>query len=163
MTNKVSKSELNALKKNKDSVDRFSNGEITVFWKPELCIHSANCLISLPGVFNTKKHPWINIHGADSLEIMRSIDRCPSRALTYLKNSKFVTSKSKTTKKNTATYARIQVVKNGPLLVSGNFLIRDIHKKKIKIDHPLVSLCRCGKSRKKPFCDGNHHSCDFKD
>ncbi len=163
MTNKVSKSELNALKKNKDSATRFSNGEITVFWKPELCIHSANCLISLPGVFNPKKSPWINIHGADSLDIMRTIDRCPSRALTYLKSSKFITSKSRTTSKNKATYAKIQVVKGGPLLVSGNFLIRDIYKKKIRIDNQLVSLCRCGKSRRKPFCDGNHHSSDFKD
>jgi len=161
MTNKVSKSELNEYKNNKESIESFSNGEITIFWKPELCIHSANCLISLPSVFNTKKRLWINIHGTNSLDIMKVVDRCPSRALTYLKSSKLVTSKLKKTVKNKLPYARIQLIKDGPLLVSGNFLIRDTNKKKIKIGNNLVALCRCGNTRKQPFCDGNHNSADF--
>jgi uncharacterized Fe-S cluster protein YjdI len=70
MSNKVTKTELSEFKKNKEAVNEYSNGEITVFWRPELCIHSANCLIGLPGVFNTKKKPWINLHASNSKEIM---------------------------------------------------------------------------------------------
>ena len=92
MSNKVTKAELASFKENKDTFKEFSNGEITIFWQPEKCIHSANCLIGLPTVFNAKKKPWINIHAASSKEIMKIIDTCPSRSLTYLKSTKLVTS-----------------------------------------------------------------------
>jgi len=156
MSSKVTKAELSEFKKNKDAVKDFSNGEVTVFWRPELCIHSANCLIGLPEVFNSKKKPWINVHASDSKEIMRIVDTCPSRALTYLKSIKFVTSKPRAVAKKKSKFARIQITKNGPVLVTGNFIVRDTKKKKIKIEGEVVALCRCGSSRKKPFCDGSH-------
>ena len=163
MANKVTKAELAEFKKNKEGVREFANGEITVFWKPELCIHSANCLIRLPDVFNTKKKPWINIHAAGSKEIMKAVDTCPSRALTYLKITKFVTSKPRATVKQKPKYARVHLLKNGPALITGNFIVRDAQKKKIQIDTEVVALCRCGGSKKKPFCDGSHQSIGFTD
>lgn len=163
MGNKVTKAELAHFKANKDSVKEFSNGEITVFWRADLCIHSANCLIGLPTVFNTKKKPWINIHAASSKEIMKTVDACPSRALTYLKSTKFVTSKPRTTVKMKPKYARIHVLKNGPVLVTGNFIIRDAQKKKILVENEVAALCRCGGSKKKPFCDGTHQTIGFTD
>ena len=78
MANKVTKAELSEFKKNKDSVKEFSNGEVTVFWKSELCIHSANCLIGLPNVFNSKKKPWINVHASNSKEIMKIVGANPA-------------------------------------------------------------------------------------
>ena len=163
MSNKVTKTELNAFKKNPEIVKEYSNGEVTVFWRAELCIHSANCMIGMPEVFNPKKKPWINIHASDSKEIMHIIDTCPSRALTYLKSTKFVTSKPRATPKKKAKFARVQILKNGPALITGNFIIRDSKKKKIKIDNEVAALCRCGSSKKKPFCDGSHLSVGFKD
>jgi len=70
---------------NKGRSKSYSNDEIKVFWRPELCIHSANCLIGLPGVFDSLERPWVNINGASSKDIMKTIDTCPSRALLYLK------------------------------------------------------------------------------
>jgi uncharacterized Fe-S cluster protein YjdI len=107
MSNKVTKAELSEFKKNKETVNEFSNGEVTVFWQPELCIHSANCLIGLPAVFNSKKKPWINVHASNTKEIMKIIDTCPSRALLYLKSSKFVTSKPRATVKKKAKLPRV--------------------------------------------------------
>jgi len=163
MTNKLTKTELTDYKKNKEAVKEYSNGEITVFWKSELCIHSANCLIGLPEVFNSRKRPWINVHASDSKEIMKIVDTCPSRAITYLKSTKFVTSKPRKTVKKKSKFARVQILKDGPALITGNFILRDAKKKKIKIENELAAICRCGASRKKPFCDGSHLSAKFKD
>jgi len=87
MTNKVTKTELKEIKDRKVAAVEYTNGEVTVFWKPRLCIHSANCLLGLPGVFDSDSKPWIDMKGATTEEIMKVVDTCPSRALTYLKNS----------------------------------------------------------------------------
>ena len=53
--------------------------------------------------------------------------------------------------------ATIIVANNGPLRVSGNFVIKDAQGKDFDLSgRTMVSLCRCGFSENKPFCDGNH-------
>jgi hypothetical protein len=94
---------------------------------------------------------------------MRIVDTCPSRALVHLKSSKFVTSKPRATVKKKAKFARVQILKNGPALITGNFIVRDTKKKKIKIENEVAAICRCGGSKKKPFCDGSHQTIGFKD
>ncbi|MEI6900729.1 MAG: (4Fe-4S)-binding protein [Bacteroidota bacterium] len=163
MTNKVTKVEFSEYKKDKEIAKEYSNGEITVFWRSELCIHSANCLLTLPRVFSNRRKPWINLAGAESKEIMKAVDTCPSRALTYLKSNTFRIQKPRKTKKQTPKFARIQIMKDGPALVTGNFIVRDGAKKKIKLDSEVAALCRCGHSEKKPFCDGTHLIKGFKD
>ena len=53
---------------------------------------------------------------------------------------------------------RIRVRDNGPLLVEGSISICDAEGNPFPIDpnKPAVSLCRCGHSARKPFCDGAH-------
>jgi uncharacterized Fe-S cluster protein YjdI len=162
MSNRVTRTELAAFKKNKESVKEFSNGEMTVFWRPELCIHSANCLLGQPEVFNNRKKPWINMHAAGSKDIMQVVDTCPSRALTYLKSTTLRVNKPRLKKKQKPKFARIQLLKDGPALITGNFIIRDGSRKKIKSETEIVALCRCGGSHKKPFCDGTHQKIGFK-
>lgn len=65
----------------------YSNGEITVYWKPEVCEHSAVCARTLPEVFKPLSKPWVKIENASSDEIMDAIDRCPSGALSYRRNN----------------------------------------------------------------------------
>lgn len=51
----------------------------------------------------------------------------------------------------------IKVNSNGSLLVSGEFEIVDKHGNKYDLGgRDKMSLCRCGKSANKPFCDGSH-------
>ena len=53
--------------------------------------------------------------------------------------------------------ATIIVANNGPLRVSGNFVIKDVQGKEFDLSgRSMVSLCRCGFSENKPFCDGSH-------
>jgi len=64
----------------------YTNGEITVQWQPDVCIHSGNCVKNLATVFKPQERPWIKTENASSGEIMSAIDKCPSGALAYRKN-----------------------------------------------------------------------------
>jgi putative redox protein len=66
---------------------KYTNGEITVVWKPELCKHSGRCVTQLPKVFNLKTKPWVTITGADSETIKAQVDKCPTGALSWFKNA----------------------------------------------------------------------------
>ena len=57
----------------------------------------------------------------------------------------------------------IRCRQNGPFLVEGPVTIVDHegHQFHIAPGKPAVSLCRCGHSSRKPFCDGTHKTCGF--
>ena len=59
----------------------YSNAEITILWKPELCIHSGICVKTLPKVYNPKNKPWLKPENATSEELIGQVARCPSGAL----------------------------------------------------------------------------------
>jgi len=63
----------------------YSNDEITVVWKSELCQHSCICWKGLLDVFNPKASPWINIHGAETGRIVEQVRKCPSGALSIIR------------------------------------------------------------------------------
>lgn len=138
----------------------YTNDEIVVCWEPKKCIHSRNCVKGLPEVFDRAKRPWINMAGASSEEIMKVIDRCPSGALSYRR----VGDKSTDTvqAQEPSAGASIKVVKKGPLLVEGSCRLIDRDGKEIKSCGPFA-LCRCGGSKRKPFCDGTHAEIGFSD
>ena len=52
--------------------------------------------------------------------------------------------------------------RDGPLLVRGDFQLLDQDGKPIDSGRRTVALCRCGKSRLRPFCDGTHKLVRFK-
>lgn len=62
---------------------RYSNGEITIVWHPEKCIHAGICRQTLPEVYRPAERPWVRPDKATTAELTAQIDRCPSRALTY--------------------------------------------------------------------------------
>lgn len=64
----------------------YTNGEITIVWKPGLCKHAAICVGTLPQVYNPGKKPWIKIENATTEELTEQIKKCPSGALTYRMN-----------------------------------------------------------------------------
>jgi CDGSH-type Zn-finger protein len=49
---------------------------------------------------------------------------------------------------------------DGPYLVSGPVLLTDADGREIP-HQDQMSLCRCGQSGNKPFCDGTHLTIDF--
>lgn len=63
----------------------YSNDEITVIWRPDVCTHSGKCVRGLGEVFDVKAKPWINMLGAESERIIQQVEACPSKALTWKK------------------------------------------------------------------------------
>ncbi len=60
------------------------------------------------------------------------------------------------------TPTRITPYRDGPLLVRGDFRIEDQEGNELDPGRDVVALCRCGKSRIRPFCDGSHKLVDFR-
>ena len=89
--------------------------------------------------------------GARSEEIMKVIDKCPSGALSYKKSEA-----------DCELPAQIRVMEKGPLLVDGDFLLKDRGGIIIAKKGPFA-LCRCGESKNKPYCDGTHKIVGFDD
>lgn len=131
----------------------YTNGEITVIWRPDLCDHSAVCLTQLPKVFDNSRQPWIDMNAASSHDIVDTVNECPTAALTFRYNKE-------TTKEQTATTEEIaspqvSLVKGGPIIISGSFTLKN-EAGKTKTFDKKTAFCRCGKSGKMPFCDGSH-------
>jgi CDGSH-type Zn-finger protein len=57
--------------------------------------------------------------------------------------------------------ARITPYRNGPYLVRGDFTIVDQDGDEVGLTRRTIALCRCGKSRTRPFCDGTHKAIGF--
>ncbi len=74
----------------KDITMKYSNGEVTVVWKPAVCIHSAICWKGVGGllpVFNPMRKPWIDPLAAPTDRIIEQVKKCPSGALSFFMNN----------------------------------------------------------------------------
>lgn len=58
---------------------------------------------------------------------------------------------------------KVQVLKDGSLLAAGKLSLVAADGSAIEAQREPVALCRCGRSAKKPFCDGGHKKANFKD
>ena len=59
----------------------YTNGDVTILWQPEKCIHSGVCVKTLPQVYNPKERPWIKPENATSEALISQVTRCPFGAL----------------------------------------------------------------------------------
>jgi len=56
----------------------------------------------------------------------------------------------------------VRATPNGPHIVQGSIELLDTEGEKYPFDKESLSLCRCGQSANKPFCDGTHSKIGFK-
>lgn len=66
----------------------YSNGEITILWQSEKCIHSGVCVKLLPNVYNPKERPWVKPENATTEELIDQVGKCPSGALSIKEETK---------------------------------------------------------------------------
>lgn len=142
----------------KDVLKEYTNGTITVVWKPGKCIHAKNCVNMLPEVYDPQARPWINVANASSEELEAQIKTCPSGALTYYWNDG--TKASATEDPATAEETKVEVIENGPLMVYGALTVKGIDGAS-STKNNATAFCRCGQSNNKPYCDGTHAKIDF--
>ncbi len=133
-------------------VKKYSNGKITVVWKPNKCIHAGKCVRGLSSVFDVNARPWVNMEGADSEQIIKQVNHCPSGALSILEddNSPF----------SPDPIPSVNIMKNGPLIIEGQLKIVNGDESEL-LENKKTAFCRCGASANKPFCDGAHKKIGF--
>lgn len=123
---------------NKDIIKKYSTQDITIVWKPGLCIHAANCVNSLPHVYRPDSSPWIVPENASTDDLIEQINTCPSGALSYkLNDNKYTTNTKNITMKNS------KVAGESPMMVN------------LESDK-TYAWCACGHSSNQPWCDGSH-------
>ncbi|MGZ0014969.1 (4Fe-4S)-binding protein [Yeosuana sp. AK3] len=131
-----------------NNTKKYTNGEVTIVWEAEKCIHSAICVKGLPDVFKPKEKPWIKIDKASTEALIHQVKSCPSGALGFFMND----AKDQSAEQ---LETHVEVRENGPLLVYGTLSIT--HKDGSKeTKNKTTAFCRCGLSNNKPYCDGNH-------
>lgn len=135
----------------------YTNNEITVIWQPGLCIHSGVCFRSLPEVFKPRERPWIQMDKAGSARIIDTVNACPTGAIS-IKTSKPPNIMS--IESTSSEGSKVNVIANGPAKVAGPCVITLADGTIIEKPNG-VSLCRCGLSSTKPFCDGSHKTNGF--
>ncbi len=163
-----------------DPRDRqYTNGEITVFWKPSKCIHATTCFRELIEVFNPGRRPWVNMEGAPTRRIIEVVKKCPTQALEFKYNREMdqdeiesnnpvvaeetpetLNRKEEKEEENQTRPTRINLMKDGPIVVEGDFKVIGPEGNTLK-SMLMTSFCRCGGSKSMPFCDGTHRKIGF--
>ena len=135
----------------------YKNEDIAITWEPQKCIHSKKCWKELGKVFKPLKKPWVEPNGASTEEIIKQIEKCPSGALGFyklneIKNTEIIMEDKK--------MVSLKVNKNGSLKVTGEVEIV-LPDGSTEVKSGRFSICRCGLSENKPFCDGAHKETGF--
>jgi uncharacterized Fe-S cluster protein YjdI/CDGSH-type Zn-finger protein len=127
--------------------------DIEVSFDLDICVHIGECLRGQPKVFELKRRPWIlpDMAGAD--EVAEVVRRCPSGALLYQRQDGGP-------QEDPAGTTTVTPVRNGPLLVTGKIEVR--REDGTVETLPRATLCRCGQSLHKPFCDNQHLAVGFR-
>lgn len=141
---------------------KYTNGEVTIVWKPSKCIHSMICWTGLPGVFDMRKRPWIKPEGSTTAKIIEQVKKCPSEALSFFMNTETLEGQEVATD-NAVTVSEpktrpviVQTLENGPLIIYGDIVVKDSQGNETERKR-VTSFCRCGLSKKSPYCDGAHN------
>jgi CDGSH-type Zn-finger protein len=141
----------------KDKRKTYVGKKIIIHDNRKICSHAAECVNNLPSVFKFDARPWIDPEAATLEESINTIRKCPSGALSYSIDG--VEYKDQNERKPMVT-----VSKEGPYIITGGVeLIGDNLQFGDGASKEHYTLCRCGASRNKPFCDGMHRVINFKD
>ena len=135
-----------------DKVDTYVGRGITIQDNRSVCAHAGKCTDGLPEVFKYGSEPWIDPNGALAQKAIEIVRHCPSGALGY--SIEGVEAKAE------QWPASIEVTKDGPYAVLGVELQGVPFAKGVTTQR--YTLCRCGASKNKPFCDGSHYEVGFK-
>jgi CDGSH-type Zn-finger protein len=106
-------------------------------------------------VWKLDTEPWIDPDGAEPQAIVATIARCPSGALRAAADGAPLP--------EPARGPAIMVSKDGPYFVVGGPRLNDPMTGQQPQSSEHYTLCRCGQSTNKPFCDGTHWSVGFVD
>ena len=137
------------------SIEVVTGKEATIHFDAQKCIHSRSCVLSHPDVFVPNVvGAWIHPDAQPVDELVRIAQNCPSGAITVVRHSAGTTGSADSNGHPIVNTMRVR--ENGPLAVEAELLVGGQLQ-----TNPRATLCRCGQSQKKPFCDGSHVAAGF--
>lgn len=132
----------------------YEGSEVTVHDNRQICAHVEFCVNELPEVFDRDRSPWIDPDGAPPERVAAQTKRCPSGALSVTIGG--------VERRDFDRPPKVWAQPHGPYFVEGWVeIVREPRAEDASLEH--CTLCRCGESRNKPFCDGKHWKAGFKD
>ena len=134
---------------------RYPGNKVDVEWDDRLCIHIGECGRAKGDLFISGRKPWCVPNLVSQEEVVNVVERCPTGALTYHFQDASVTEQPNEQNTVTVTY-------NGPYFFRGNLHIEGASEHNPGLAF-RAALCRCGRSKNKPFCDNSHEEVEFKD
>ena len=135
-----------------DKREKYVGQEITIHDNRGICAHAGRCTDGLKSVFKLKQEPWIDPDGDTVENIVATIEKCPSGALSY--------SIDGVEHRDHQAEPAILIAPNGPYVIRGGAELENTEfGEGASREH--FDLCRCGKSNNKPFCSGAHWDHQF--
>jgi len=127
----------------------YKGKDASISFDSSKCIHSRRCVLTLPNVFQANvEGPWINPDNAPAEDIVALTRECPSGAITYERHDG---GGNETAPQVNTMFVR----ESGPLALHAPASV-DGEDAGFR-----VTLCRCGASQNKPYCDGSHVDAKF--
>jgi CDGSH-type Zn-finger protein/uncharacterized Fe-S cluster protein YjdI len=131
-------------------VDYIEGRDLTLIYEGKKCIHSRFCVTWGPKVFIANvKGPWINPDAMPTEALTEIAHVCVSGAIRYRR-------KDGQPDEQAPPVNLISVREGGPYAFKA-----DIRLDGAPAGNFRYTLCRCGASKNKPFCDGSHHEVNF--
>ncbi|HYO96897.1 MAG TPA: ferritin-like domain-containing protein [Polyangiaceae bacterium] len=132
-----------------DGVEHIEGRSLTLLYDGKKCIHARFCVTGAPGVFLANvKGPWIRPDAVEVDALVEIAHACPSGAIRYRRHDG---------KHDEAVPAvnLLSIRESGPYAVRGDLRLNGVG------GTYRATLCRCGASKNKPYCDGSHHEVGF--
>lgn len=137
-------------------IERVAGSRITIVFDGSRCIHSRHCVLDRPDVFVPNvAGAWIHPDAATAEEVRELAHNCPSGAIRY--EPAAGDAAEAPPRVNT-----MRILENGPLALHAPLTTGVNGGVNSGADSSLrATLCRCGLSRNKPYCDTSHHAGGF--
>lgn len=122
---------------------------LTLLFEARRCIHARFCVTGAPAVFLPNvQGPWIHPDAMDTERLVDIAHACPSGAIRYQRTDG--------RPNESAPPVNLASIREaGPYAFRGDIELEGL------ASGYRATLCRCGASKNKPFCDGSHHQADF--
>lgn len=126
----------------------------TILFDAQKCVHSRGCVLSHPDVFVPNvQGEWLHPDAQPVEELMHVAKNCPSGAIRVIHHTH---PDGPRDSDHAPLVNTLRIRENGPLAVEAQLLIQGEPQ-----TTPRVTLCRCGQSKNKPFCDSSHVAAGF--
>lgn len=125
--------------------------DVTIRFDASRCIHSRGCVLGHPEIYVPNvQGEWIYPDAASAETVMFTALNCPSGAIRVARND------GSSGSDTVPVVNTVRVRENGPLAIEAELSISGVVQAT-----PRATLCRCGRSANKPFCDGAHSTAEF--